>query len=161
MYQISNIRFILNYFYKYRFNCMKKFIYILGVIVFCSEAAAKSDWLEMGRTDEFNYFINVPSVKNINVYGKPIIQAWIKMEIYNDITKDGLSVGDYSLLLYHINCEDETIGLKSSTDYKSNGKTLGRSLNYTSVEMKDVIPNSIGQGILSYGCAAIEYKNSK
>lgn len=139
---------------------MKKLIYSLALIVFCTKALANSDWLEMGRTGEYNYFINVPSVKNINVYGKPMIQAWIKMVIYNDITKDGLTVGDYSLLLYQINCQDETIGLKSSTDYKNNGKTLGRSFDKTYVEMKDVIPNSIGQGILSYGCAAIDYKNS-
>lgn len=139
---------------------MKKIIYFFTLILISNSIFANEEWFEMGRTDESRYYLNVPSVKETNVYGKSVVQSWVKMVIFNDISKDGLSVGDYSMLLYQSNCDEETLGIKSITDYKKD-RVFGRPTSNSYVQMKDVLPNSIGKAILEYSCAALEYKKSE
>ena len=80
-----------------------------------------------------------------------IKRVWVKKIIYNDITKDGFSVGDYRIDLWHIDCNALTSGMRSYAEYKKNG-SLVDSHQFSYVEMKDVIPSSIGEAILEKAC---------
>lgn len=131
-----------------------------GLIFLSSAAFANGEWVEAGQTDEAKYFINYQSIKEVSVYGVTMTQAWIKMVIYNDISKDGLSKGDYSMMLEQMDCSNETMGLKAITNYKKNGRVIGNSNSRSYTPMNEVIPGSVGQDILKLSCIAIEYKNS-
>lgn len=130
---------------------MNKTYLALSLFLVCTPTFASDDWFLMGNTKESKYYINMPSISETREYGKTIVKSWIKIQIFNDLTKDGLSVGDYTLMLYQVNCNENTIGVKTSTSYKD-GKPYGSQINKTYVQMNDVIPESIGQSILAYSC---------
>lgn len=139
---------------------MKKFIFAMSIFLCSVTSQANDDWFYMGSTDESKYYINIQSITETKEFGKTLVKAWIKDEIFNDLTKDGLSVGDNSLMLYNLDCQENKIGLKASTSYKNRKMIPGKSFNRSYVEMKDVIPDSIGQSILAYGCEGMRIKNS-
>ncbi|MBJ8506551.1 hypothetical protein I6M96_16295 [Acinetobacter seifertii] len=137
---------------------MKKLFIACAFLVIATHSLA-NDWYKINETDESKYYINLPSISETNIYGRKVVKAWVKDLIYNDLTKDGLSVGDYTMSLFYSNCDDSTLGIKSLTQYK-NGKVFGNQLNNSYVNMKDVIPNSIGESILNYSCEGMRLKNS-
>ncbi|WP_335954013.1 surface-adhesin E family protein [Acinetobacter higginsii] len=134
-----------------------KNLFILCLLIATSSHSFADDWFQINETDESKFYINVPSISETNSYGKKVVKAWIKDVIYNDLTKDGLSVGDNTMSLFYSNCEDNTVGIKSITQYK-NGKVFGSQISNSYVNMKDVIPNSIGQSILTYSCEGMRIK---
>ena len=136
---------------------MNKIFLAISLFLVSKGVLASDDWFLMGSTQESRYYINMPSISESTEYGKTIVKSWIKIQIYNDLTKDGLSVGDYSLMLYQVNCNENTIGLKTSTSYKA-GKPYGSQINKSFVQMNDVIPESIGQDILAYTCEGNKIK---
>ncbi|MEN8321127.1 hypothetical protein [Acinetobacter junii] len=139
---------------------MNKLYLVTFIIAISTISKASDDWYPIATTDESKFFINVQNISESREYGKTIVKSWIKMQIFNDITKDGLSVGDYSLMLYHSNCEDNTVGMKSLTSYK-NGKLFGNGVNKSYVQMNDAIPESIGESIIAYSCEGIKAKKAK
>lgn len=138
---------------------MRKLISALIFIICPVIGNTSDDWFYMGKTNESKYYINIPSISEFNEYGSKLVKSWIKEEIYNDITKDGLTVGDHTMFLYQLDCKNNKIGLKSMTSYKGN-KPFGIPTNKSYVEMRDVIPESIGQSILAYSCEGLRIKNT-
>lgn len=137
---------------------MKK-IFIVCTLLLSTSNSFADDWFKINETDESRFYINIPSISETNYLGKNVVKAWIKDLIYNDLTKDGLSVGDYTMTLSYSNCDDKTVGIKSQTQYKA-GKVFGNQINNSYVTMKDVIPNTIGESILAYSCEGLRLKNS-
>ena len=129
---------------------MLKIIFALLMIGFFS-TKANADWEAVGSTNESIYMIDPNKIRTASEYGKSYLKVWVKQVIYNDITKDGLSVGDYEIDLQHIDCNGLTSGLKSYALYKKSG-SLVDSYQSNHVEMSDVIPNSIGEMILEKAC---------
>lgn len=138
---------------------MRTLFIVFFALLISISVKANTDWFKMGKTDEAIYSINIRTISQESLYGKQLVKAWIKEEIYNDISKDGLTVGDSTVMHYHSDCTNNKIGLKSSTTYRK-GKMLGSSLNNSYVSMKDVIPDSIGESILSYSCEGMNIKQS-
>lgn len=129
---------------------MLKIVFALLMIGFFS-AKANAEWESVGSTNENIYLIDPDKIRTASEYGKSYLKVWVKQVIYNDITKDGFSVGDYEIDLWHIDCNALTSGLKSYAEYKKNGN-LVNSRQLTYVEMRDVIPNSVGEGVLEKAC---------
>jgi len=90
-------------------------------------------------------------------YVKPLangnVEAWLKVVVINDLTKDGLSLGDYTMELVQYNCNNRTLKTISYTDYSN--KT-GKVINtYTFPSYKDfqaVIPETVGESRLEGAC---------
>lgn len=129
---------------------MLKIVLALLMIGFFS-AKANAEWERVGSTDEDIYLIDPDKIRTASEYGKPYLKVWVKKIIYNDITKDGFTVGDYWIGLWHIDCNALTSGMKSYAEYRKNG-SLVDSGQVSYVEMKDVIPSSIGEAILEKAC---------
>lgn len=130
--------------------------FFLGVLVAgILSTNVNADWERVGSSDEYYYYVDTDKTRKASEYGKTYLKVWGKQIVYNDITKDGLSVDDYSISLWHINCNELTIGMKSYNEYKKSGKLLNSDHN-SYVTMKDVIPNSIGESILEKSCKAFE-----
>ena len=130
---------------------MLKIVFALLMIVFFS-VKANAEWESVGSTNEDIYLIDPDKIRTASEYdGKSYLKVWVKKIIYNDITKDGFSVGDYRIDLWHIDCNALTSGMRSYAEYKKNG-SLVDSHQFSYVEMKDVIPSSIGEAILEKAC---------
>ena len=135
---------------------MKKII-VLGLFFFTSLGSnAQDNWINIGKTDESNYYINFKSIEDAYDYNNTYVKAWIKSVIYNDITKDGLSVGDNTMVLYYSNCSKNQLGVKTLISYKNN-KPFGPQINNTYPNMRDVIPETMGQLIFDYSCEGSKF----
>lgn len=117
-------------------------------------AFAESDWKVVGTTKENIYGIDLNSISMVNEYPyQKNKKAWIKNVIVNDLTKDGMTVGDYNMVLEWANCDNRTLGYKSNTAYKKDGTVISNLSNSKSyVQMNDVIPGTIGESIFETIC---------
>lgn len=135
---------------------MKNLIKIGCVLVLglSSNLSFAADWKYINYSDEHVYGIDINSISQVNEYSyQKYKKAWIKNVIKNDLSKDGMTVGDYSMMLYWADCNTRTLGLKTSTSYKSNGKVIPNySFSNSYVSMQDVIPETIGEGIIDAIC---------
>lgn len=129
---------------------MFKIACILTGVLTSTQAMAES-WVFVGETDESKYYIDSDRIQTINEYGKNYQKIWVKELIYNDITKDGLTVGDYYLQLFQIDCKNQMFGMKVFASYKNNGHKI-ESEHLNRVSMRDAIPGSIGDSVVQYAC---------
>lgn len=118
-----------------------------------------SDWVWVGKNAEYAVFISPSSVKTTQKNAKSPIyqQAWFKMHIQHDISKDGLRVGDYKLRLYQFDCAQQQLGLVYSVDQnKKDGQTITDQPK--TIDMKPVVPDSMGQAFMDIICSG-QYEN--
>ena len=119
-----------------------------------------TEWFELTQSDEKKYYA---SPEHLNPLSRSSGQAtelemWVKAVIYNDLTKDGMTINDYQMTLYKIDCRNREFGIKQSISYNAKGKMLD-SNSATSVTMNKTIPETIGSSIVANGCAALDIYN--
>ncbi|MBJ8421915.1 surface-adhesin E family protein [Acinetobacter bereziniae] len=136
---------------------MKKLI-CFGILGFISSFAFAEDWVLIGKSHQDKTYLNVKSLKISNIYGQSYLKAWVKFEIYNDVVKDGLSLGDYTLVLYQIDCNQQKIGEVSVVNYK-NKMVYGKTKDVAFPNMTDIVPGTVGETILDTSCETYKYKN--
>lgn len=136
-----------------------KFLKRIGLASILSVVAtvsyANSDWEWVGKNAEYAVFISPSSVKTVQKNARSPIyqQAWFKMHIQNDISKDGLRVGDYKLRLYQFDCAQQTVGLVYSVDQnKKDNQTVTEQAK--TIDMKPAVPESMGQVFMDIICSA-------
>lgn len=131
---------------------MKKLL--ISSLCMLATVSYASDWVWVGKNAEYAVFISPSSVKNIQKDTKSPIyqQAWFKMHIQNDLTKDGLRVGDYKLRLYQFDCAQQQMGLVYSVDQnKKDNKTITDQPK--TIDMNPVVPESMGQAFMDIICS--------
>lgn len=113
-----------------------------------------NNWEYIGQNQEYQFYISPSTIKSSqkNTYSPIYQQAWFKFYIYNDLTKDGLSAGDYKLRLFQFDCAQQTLGVVRSIDYKADGTTVNSEIP-SMINMKAVVPDSIGQGLSDAVCS--------
>lgn len=117
------------------------------------EKLKKLGWLETSVSGEFKGHVNYDYVKTER-YG--ITEAWVKRIVFNDISKDGLGLNDYTMELNHYNCNDRSRKSISYTDYSfKTGKVLNTVTNpnygvYS--KFQAVIPETVGESELDAIC---------
>lgn len=52
------------------------------------------------------------------------VEYWVKYLIKSDKEKDGLELGNYSLALYRVGCDNEVYSIRSSANFKKNSSLL-------------------------------------
>ena len=130
---------------------MKKFLIFL-VFSVISPFVIASEWMYVFSSDTEKYYADLESFEKVNSYNDDLIKGWFKLEIFNDIEKDGLGVGDKTLVMYNFDCKFKKLGIAQGTRYKNN-KPFGTSLSDPNPNMKYVIPDSIGAEILRQACS--------
>ena len=132
---------------------MQRLLSLLILLVVNHTYAA--NWMILGETDEHRIELDLESIKKISSspygYDKSITQFWIKKTVINDLTKDGLGMGDYSLNLFHINCSNDTLGLKSGIKYKNNKALDSYTESY--VKMQPIVPETVGYSYYTVVCS--------
>ncbi|HLB41736.1 MAG: hypothetical protein A3F63_13480 [Pseudomonadales bacterium RIFCSPHIGHO2_12_FULL_40_16] len=119
----------------------------LGLILGCSNVYA-ANWKYLGSTQEYKIELDTDSIKKVPSgyasLGTSVTQFWIKRTVINDLTKDGLGIGDHSKMLFHVNCNADTLGFKTEVKYK--GDRVIDSYTQPYITMEAIIPDSIGAG---------------
>lgn len=119
-----------------------------------------NDWIHLTSSNESHLYLNAPSVKEKKQYNQTLVQGWIKSVIFNDVTQDGLAVGDYYMTLYQVDCNEQKFGTITQTKYKKD-KVFGQSYQPYSVNMQYAIPETIGESILESLCLTNEIKQGR
>lgn len=119
---------------------------------------ANSNWKVVGKTNEQIIGLDLNSISNVADFSyKNYKKVWVKNLIINDLTKDGMTIGDYTMILQWVSCGEKTIGYKSSTAYKKDGTVINNLSNSVSyVKMADVIPGTIGELVVDATCNSTE-----
>lgn len=128
---------------------MKKYLSVF--IIFFSTNTLAVNWIQSGKTKQDTVWIDFDSIADAHVNGKYYKKAWVKYKIYNDIVKDNLTIGDYTLLLYHIDCFNKQMGNAMILNYKNNN-LYGKSQSFSFPDMNDVVPDSVGETIFNEVC---------
>lgn len=101
----------------------------------------ESGWTVIGTGNEFKAFMHYDFIKPIS---DEITEAWVKYVVINDISKDGLSLGDFSMYLIRYNCADQTYKTISTTDYnQKNGKLINSNTFPSTDSYKAVVPDTL------------------
>ncbi|WP_180049118.1 surface-adhesin E family protein [Acinetobacter sp. YH12144] len=118
---------------------------------------ANDQWQRIGYDSdrEFFYEYNINSISQVAEYPYTSNKkVWVRKTVVNDISQDGLSVGDYTMQLMWINCSANTLGLKSIVGYKKTGKVIPNYSNTNSyVQMQDAIPGTMGEAYVDSVCS--------
>ena len=131
----------------------KKLLLSLIVVV---PVIAQAEWVEITRTNEKKYYLNNTYIKD----NSDIVQYWVKSIIYNDLTKDGQSVGDYSMQNFSGKCNSRETAFFAFTDYYNDGRVLrSDSRSYASYSV--AVPESVGEFLLLAACAVVEVRRNQ
>ncbi|MFW6699360.1 surface-adhesin E family protein [Acinetobacter baumannii] len=110
--------------------------------------SSKSGWLRVASSTEYETYINYNYVEASNY---DITKAWTKRIVSNDISKDGLALGDYLMIHTSYNCKDKTYKDLSYAAYNhKNGQVIRSSTLYKNYESP--IPESVGETQLESIC---------
>lgn len=126
-------------------------IVALGLLSTNSAVANNVHWKLIGKNHEYLIYMSPSSVREISKNQMLLKQAWFKFDIHTDFSKDGLNVGDYKLRYYQFDCQAQTMGVASELDYLNDG-TIAKEFVPSNVQMKPIVPNSIGHKLASHIC---------
>lgn len=114
------------------------------------ETLSSKGWLTVSLSREFETYINFNHVEPLP---NGLTQAWLKHVVVNDLSKDGLALGDYTMVLSQFNCKNKTEKSVSYTDYDAKTGLSKRSYTYPSyTEMEPPVPDSVGESQLESVC---------
>ena len=135
---------------------MLRKVFMLLLTSITSSVFANAQWGQIGfdSDSEFYYEYNIDSVSQVAEYPYTSNKkVWIRNTVVNDLSQDGLAVGDYKMQLMWINCSANTLGTKSIVGYKKTGRVIPNySRNYSYVQMQDAIPGTMGQAFVDSVC---------
>lgn len=117
---------------------MKKILLLFALLISCNVLfAQKSEWELIAEGVDSTMYYYKPNTKNT---------AWIKV-----VEEKNKNV-EYLINLYQFDCDERKIGVVQVVSYK-NGKVLNSTtLKSYEIEMRYVVPESIGETLLLYFC---------
>ena len=100
-------------------------------------------WLELSKSNDSISYYNYHYVK---VNNPNVATAWIKSVITDDIEKDGMTVGDYTMNSFQFDCRNETISLLATHSYNVKTRKLinSNTISVSNRSADTVIPESVG-----------------
>lgn len=121
---------------------------LLGLIIVVP-GIAQADWVEVDRDDESVFYMD-PARAVFTNKSIGYAETWVKAVIHNDLTKDGLSVGDHRLTKFEFRCNGKELALAAVYEYK-NGNVINSYIpSYKA--FKPAIPDSRGEFFLDLVC---------
>ena len=131
-----------------------KKVFLVMLALIGMDAYAAPEWVLASKSNENITYVDINSISQVREYAYTHYKkAWFKQVIYNDISKDGMTVGDYTMSLDWFDCSGDSSGTKQIVSYKKNGQIVpnsSRSRSY--VNMTDVIPGTVGESMLQAVC---------
>lgn len=126
-------------------------IRVLTTVILLSIASITSaaNWVYVTENNTDAYFLDTSSI----THERGVSRAWFKQVIFNDIVKDGRTVGDSTKAYYFFNCTEKTIWGKSYVQY-TNGK-VSKSDTFDYPRYAPITPDSIGEALYEATCNGV------
>ena len=127
---------------------MKNILLLVTVFLSGHLFSQTEEWLKLGTDTEKTTYYYKPHSNN---------KAWIKMEspqlTYYDNDGKSKTTDGYQLNLWIYDCDEKQLGLIQMITYDKSGNVL-QTLNLKSfeIELRYVIPNSLGENFLQAFC---------
>lgn len=106
---------------------LKTVFLVLFLISFGGNSFANNEWFFIAASQDQDFYMSFNHMNILKAYGnqQPTqIEAWVKPIIVYDIVKDGMTVGDYSLVRGIFNCIDKTSNVLEIINYKKDGRVI-------------------------------------
>ncbi|MFV5427565.1 surface-adhesin E family protein [Acinetobacter towneri] len=125
-------------------------------LILCSVCSVQaSEWEYLGETNEFRYELDRQTIRKVatgySTIGNNVTQFWVKKIVINDLSKDGLGIGDHTKTLLYINCNADLLGFKTEIKYK--GTRVIDSYTEPYVKMEPIVPDTIGSSFSKAICS--------
>jgi hypothetical protein len=102
------------------------------ILLLISSICLAEDWQELTDTSPTS-FINLKTIKKIDVYGQTYTQGWIKTKLEKPKTIEGKIASEASIL-FMIDCDASTLAMKSIS-FRQNG-VLIKSTTFQDYELE-------------------------
>lgn len=137
---------------------------LISVLLLGSPYASAANWTQIDGAQGLE--IHVDS-KSIAPAGGGLVKAWVRQS--HDEVQPSVSYPKFeyksAILLYLFNCSERTTNIIQENffndAYGQGNAVSSRSFPRNNIQMIDVIPGSIGEGILEYVCEASKRKSKK
>lgn len=131
-------------------NTMSK-IYLFGFLWFSQSVFALTPWQYLGETEHYQVSIHTQRIQQVSRENQHFLQAWSNWKTYTEQDPHGGVKGDFTMVLYRIDCQNQRIGEISRTSYAANHQEK-KSKATTRVNLETITPQSIGSKIFNYAC---------
>lgn len=132
---------------------------ILLSLIFAVPIVAQADWIKLSDGSEYTYLMDPDRIVSTSQSLK-YAEAWLKLVIHTDLTKDGLSIGDYKLAKYKFKCNSSELGLVAHYSYKKSGQLVD-SYKPSYAPYEPAIPDTHGEYLLEVVCSYLYDEKSE
>ena len=121
---------------------------LVGLIVHGVAHSQNNDWIAFESANDGSQFLLRPRDA---AQGPGTHDIWIKI----DKSKVKATAIRHTMMLYRIDCSGQRIGVVSAASYKPDG-SVAASKNFPYPTMSPVIPDTVGEELLTYICPTPE-----
>lgn len=127
-----------------------KFNFLIASIFLTLSSTVSANWVPLAETENLNILINLKSVSRVQVDNyKNYKKIWTKQVVIK--SDPVLSVGDFSLNLYWVDCSNDAYIRRALKIYNKDG-SLDRTIDYPEYKVEYFSPDSIMNMIAKVGC---------
>lgn len=131
---------------------MKTLLFSLGLISITTVTVAQ-EWQLIAEDAYHQISLNTQTVASIQREQQNLLKVWTNWQVYTEQGPQDQLRGDFTMVMYYINCQSQTIAESSRTSYFANG--LQRSSKASTWhDLRPVAANSLAAQIIKIACQA-------
>ena len=131
---------------------MKILLFSLGLISITTVTVAQ-EWQLIAEDAYHQISLNTQTLASIQREQQNLLKVWTNWQVYTEQGPQDQLRGDFTMVMYYINCQSQTIAESSRTSYFANG--LQRSSKASTWhDLRPVAANSLAAQIIKIACQA-------
>ncbi len=125
---------------------------LMGIfLMVLSSISFAQDWQPIAENDHYQISMNFKNIQAIEREGQNLLKVWTNWMVYREQGVADQGRGEYTMVMYYINCQTQRIAEASRTSYYATG--LEKSSKATTWhELRPVEENSIAAIIVEKSC---------
>lgn len=131
---------------------MKTLLFSLGLMSITTVTVAQ-EWQLITEDAYHQISLNTQTLASIQREQQNLLKVWTNWQVYTEQGPQDQLRGDFTMVMYYINCQSQTIAESSRTSYFANG--LQRSSKASTWhDLRPVAANSLAAQIIKIACQA-------
>ena len=131
---------------------MKILLFSLGLMSISTVTVAQ-EWQLIAEDAYHQISLNTQTLASIQREQQNLLKVWTNWQVYTEQGPQDQLRGDFTMVMYYINCQSQTIAESSRTSYFANG--LQRSSKASTWhDLRPVAANSLAAQIIKIACQA-------
>ena len=129
---------------------MKILLFSLGLMSISTVTMAQ-EWQLIAEDAYHQISLNTQTLASIQREQQNLLKVWTNWQVYTEQGPQDQLRGDFTMVMYYINCQSQTIAESSRTSYFANG--LQRSSKASTWhDLRPVAANSLAAQIIKIAC---------